>query len=640
MHAEREGQVLLRDKSGAPAVATHFTAQEFDAFDQAKQLEARMYGKGYTTEYGRDFTFPRTGFFFFVGDAPPKVGKLQREVRAHLAIERPLDLRERISAEDSSRIIDLLQEQFNMPKRPGHAESRVRGIKGLSLHEARKSGMTPQQLWDFLDQNSYSDRGRQWDHILERLGKDGLVMETNSSGTSMLEPRRGRGDGKTYTVAVALKPEQIQVLGHGMKNEQGVLMAERGLSPRARQQVLPGVEPPPGARPRLPGTPGRTRPGALTSDPTRQTEIATMQTARGALPDFRPFGEKEQVTAIGASWKRPEPERFERALEEELAHYSYGSEVTGIPAPVERGNPVVRMAVVARPTQAEIDVVHGAMLGAGDAWSKKPTEIVLGDESISTREIARMARRLADRTGFTFPVLGRSSARPVKQPFAVDPGLGGLTTASGFRPGMYGGTAKLNNRMIEDAIGEYRPSNGLLVLVRHGMGEDQLRRVMAHETGHALIGLRDKDLFAHYLISRVGGIEWHEIYKEIVRNSRDHVRPQRWREAFERIADPAHKATIIDILDQQAPAADANVGSAALNYYGSGHETLADAVSAVLREPKEAEARMPRFTAALRKMVNEDPELKKRGVVMASFGGALLLADQALRDAETKEGGM
>jgi hypothetical protein len=204
------GDSKVVDESGLPEVSTHYTAAQFDAFDHAAQDEARRSQTGYTTSFGRDFVFPRDGFFFFVGEAPPSPIAGAKPVKAYLSIKNPLDLTQRISGEDAGKIIDFIKSVATTKPTPGTYGYTPRGDALGGFRNARRDGITPEQLWAFIDQNSVYNRGKLWNDLLAAIGKDGLIFEGNSSGTATLEPIRGRGNSKTYKVAVALDPTQIK----------------------------------------------------------------------------------------------------------------------------------------------------------------------------------------------------------------------------------------------------------------------------------------------------------------------------------------------------------------------------------------------------------------------------------------------
>ena len=204
------GNSRIRTPDGQPLLAVHYTRAEFTQFDHQASRAAQFRSTGYTTRFGTDYVFPRTGFFFYVGEPPPNSHGLNIAIPVYLAIENPLDLRENLSPGDATKVIEWLQREVNRKPSPGEGGYTLRGGSIGGLRQAKKNGITPAQLWTLLEENAFDSRGETWDALLGVLGRDGLVMEGNSSGTCLLEPRRGSGDGKTYLIAVALRPNQIK----------------------------------------------------------------------------------------------------------------------------------------------------------------------------------------------------------------------------------------------------------------------------------------------------------------------------------------------------------------------------------------------------------------------------------------------
>ena len=204
------GESRLRAVDGRPLLAVHYTRSEFTQFDHQAGRTAQFKGQGYTTSFGTDYVFPQTGFFFYVGEPPPNSHGLGIAMPVYLAIERPLDLRENLSPEDATKVITWLQKEVNRKPSPGEGGYTLRGNSIGGLRQAKKNGLAPAQLWTLLEENSFTSRGATWDALLDVLDRDGLVFEGNSSGTCLLEPRRGSGDGKTYLIAVARRPNQIK----------------------------------------------------------------------------------------------------------------------------------------------------------------------------------------------------------------------------------------------------------------------------------------------------------------------------------------------------------------------------------------------------------------------------------------------
>lgn len=208
------GDSKIVDENGEPLRAVHYTNADFDTFDHDKGRAGSYTSggkRGYTTDYGRGYVFPRNGFFFFLGsDVPAGVGSMDRAIPSYLSIKNPLDLEKGLSPEESSKLIDYMKETESTKPSPGMAGFNVKGKPAGGLARARKEGMTGQQVFDFITMNINSDRGRKFDALLKDMGYDGMVFPANSSGTYLGEPMRGPGDGKAYRVAVALDPKQIK----------------------------------------------------------------------------------------------------------------------------------------------------------------------------------------------------------------------------------------------------------------------------------------------------------------------------------------------------------------------------------------------------------------------------------------------
>jgi hypothetical protein len=217
----------------------HYTANEFTVFDNAAAREKNFqqllqYYKdvdtalsngqpmpevppktpGWTTEYGRGYAFPKNAHFFFLGKHPPDtlvqtIGK--KRLRTHLFANRVLDLTKPLSGAEFSSIADWMKTTFEKPATGGNAAITVRGKMVGGLRKARKEGVTQQQLFDFFAEHGFRDRGVMWHDMMRSLGYDAIMFDGNSSGTSMLEPRRGVGDGQTYTVVAVLDPNQIKL---------------------------------------------------------------------------------------------------------------------------------------------------------------------------------------------------------------------------------------------------------------------------------------------------------------------------------------------------------------------------------------------------------------------------------------------
>ena len=220
---------------GQPAY--HFTRSDFKTFDnkRAKALSNRrmleyldqlkiaektgasipQYPQktpGWATEYGQDYVFPADAHFFFIGQHPPEdLGHLKgsKKIQVYLTSAKMLDLTKNISGEDFKLIAEYIQKKHTTPSMPGQAGHRVSGIDVGGFRRAKKEGVTPQQLFNFMSNQTFYTRGVEWREMMSDLGYDSVKFESNSSGTSILEPRRGTGDGKKYTVVAVLNSSQI-----------------------------------------------------------------------------------------------------------------------------------------------------------------------------------------------------------------------------------------------------------------------------------------------------------------------------------------------------------------------------------------------------------------------------------------------
>jgi hypothetical protein len=179
---------------------------------------------GFTTEYGKDYVFPNDTHFFFYGDTPNRetagVKSFSREVQAYLAWKKPLDITKSISAEETAAIISHMQKTQNRKASPGMAGSRVSSKPVGGFTRARLEGITPEQLFEFMRQSNYS-RDLTWKEMMDALGYDAIIFKGNSSGTSLLEPNRGRGDGKEYTVVAVVDGKQIKSADPVIRDDAG-----------------------------------------------------------------------------------------------------------------------------------------------------------------------------------------------------------------------------------------------------------------------------------------------------------------------------------------------------------------------------------------------------------------------------------
>jgi len=232
---------------GQPAY--HFTRSDFKTFDnkRAKEMSNRrmieyldqleiaeksatsipQYPKrtpGWATEYGQDYVFPADAHFFFIGQHPPEdMGHLKgsRKIQAYLINTKMLDLTKNMSGEEFRPISEYIQKKHTTPPMPGQAGHRVSGIDIGGFRRAKKEGVTPQQLFNFMSNQTFYTKGVEWREMMSELGYDSVKFESNSSGTSILEPRRGIGDGKTYTVVAVLNSSQIMSADPATYDDEG-----------------------------------------------------------------------------------------------------------------------------------------------------------------------------------------------------------------------------------------------------------------------------------------------------------------------------------------------------------------------------------------------------------------------------------
>ena len=236
----------LVDAQGRPLLAVHLTNHEFAGFEHAARADAYRAEGGMTRAFGRDFVFPRTGFFFFLGDVPPRPHE-RIAVPAYLRICNPLDLRMGLGAAEASRLIDFVQEKVNEPPSPGQAGYRLRGEVVGGLRRARREGISGEQLWELLNLNCYAPRDVVFDDVLRVLGKDGLIFPSNSAGTYLGERARGPGDGLQYVTVVALSPHQIKsaVGNSGAFDPESATLCDVDLDGADGQDEAPGDVPRP-----------------------------------------------------------------------------------------------------------------------------------------------------------------------------------------------------------------------------------------------------------------------------------------------------------------------------------------------------------------------------------------------------------
>lgn len=250
-------------------VAYHYTSNEFTEFDNAAarkksfdawmqnskaREEAMKQGKpipksvesepGWTTSYGSDYVFPDNAHFFFLDNAPPETlpqTEGRRLIKAHLYSGKTLDLTKKISGKEFAPIAQWMQKEFSREASPGMAGYRVSGRFVDGLRRAKAEGVTPQQLFDFINNESFYDRKKVWRNLMDALGYDAIKFEANSSGTSLLEPRRGRADGKSYTVVAVLNGDQIKLADPVVRDGDGNIIPPSKRFDRTSRDIRYGI---------------------------------------------------------------------------------------------------------------------------------------------------------------------------------------------------------------------------------------------------------------------------------------------------------------------------------------------------------------------------------------------------------------
>jgi hypothetical protein len=61
-----------------------------------------------------------------------------------------------------------------------------------------------------MDGTCCGPRGIIWRQMMDALGYDAIAFPGNSSGTALVEPEHGEGDGKAYTVVAVRRSDQIK----------------------------------------------------------------------------------------------------------------------------------------------------------------------------------------------------------------------------------------------------------------------------------------------------------------------------------------------------------------------------------------------------------------------------------------------
>jgi hypothetical protein len=404
------------------------------------------------------------------------------------------------------------------------------------------------------------------------------------------------------------------------------LRREEWSKTKEQQPPLPFKPLPKGVRTQtLKPSPAR---GGLTSDPFRAKPV-------------RVGGERtvdvEGARAIpfkGSSPAYSESQRADELFSRELLTYPWKQEAVSA-----RLGMAGDRVLIAKPTQAEKDIVEGVQRAYADAWSGKHREIVFGPRKLETKEIAQIAQRLAARSGLTF------SRTKAPQPSTL---RGGYPTASvaaqatdthtlrGLSPGERGMVASASRGLTaSDAFGPYRPSSAMMAVVRQGLPEYRTRWVIAHETMHSLMGLRDKDLGSQFLRGVLGNEAWRRAYPEMLENTLE-SRAADIADYFERSGHPREQW--LEISRQASGIFPGRQDLSYPFYVSSEQEVLAEAGARMMLDPKGAEAAMPEFTKTIKELFGRDPELKKRGIEVGGVAAFWYLAAEALGESDEAGG--
>jgi hypothetical protein len=172
-----------------------------------------------------------------------------------------------------------------------------------------------------------------------------------------------------------------------------------------------------------------------------------------------------------------------------------------------------------------------------------------------------------------------------------------------------------------DDLGEFYPPEQTVMLLRSGkLSPETFRATVAHEVGHALLGIRDKDSSTGFFIRYVEGSRGDEldsIMKELKRVSQE-VRPKEWEKAIN--------------LSNSKELHHREVGAEWIEYASRSPELLADGISFAILSPEQLKQLAPKFHAALLRMNEGDPRMADRIQFRVFFPFAL--AGEALREAE------
>jgi hypothetical protein len=164
--------------------------------------------------------------------------------------------------------------------------------------------------------------------------------------------------------------------------------------------------------------------------------------------------------------------------------------------------------------------------------------------------------------------------------------------------------------ILEDALGPYRVPEGLLVQVKAGMPEQLFEQTLAHELGHALLYIRDKDGTAKFMRQNdffASTAEWDQARHELLTNTAEVYSKQR----YERMLEAGQVQLVQDYLLSEP-------------------EILADGIGRVILDPAGAKADMPMFYEALKRWTASDPLVGDRFKVVGGVAMPLLIAGEVI----------
>lgn len=220
---------------------------------------------------------------------------------------------------------------------------------------------------------------------------------------------------------------------------------------------------------------------------------------------------------------------------------------------------------------------------------------------------------------------------------------GRLTNDPGFLDQISGdprtsGMVRRTGVVAEDALGTFRPSTGLQVLLKSSLPRGQMRDTLSHELGHAIMGIRDADATTNWMqkqVERSGAVspaDWtDQILPELMQNSMLNARPRSWEAAMR---PGAYDKLVESMSDQRQLALHGDVDSIKKffddNYTKFGRyltedaELSADALSTMMTKPGRAKETMPMFSDLVKQIAQQDPQL--RGKIKFAAAPVMLAA--------------